>query len=136
MARGRMLRTLVWLTVAAVTSAVTLTQLKLSFDLSAFLPGQSTLVHDILVEQIRNGPSSRLLVIGIDGADRDQLAEASEYLTEELASSPLFISVVNGSFESQADEIPAPVDTHYLLMRNVDYSAESLAQSAACTQPT
>jgi predicted exporter len=108
-------------------SAVTLTQLKLSFDLSAFLPGQSTLVHDILVEQIRNGPSSRLLVIGIDGADRDQLAEASEYLTEELASSPLFISVVNGSFESQADEIPAPVDTHYLLMRNVDYSAESLA---------
>lgn len=115
-----------WIFAAAVSAAILFTRLELSFDLSAFLPGETTLQHDILVEQIRKGPASRLMIIGIGGAPAEELAEHSDTLKQELAASPLFANVLNGEFPEDTAEIPEPVASHVLLMRDIDYSAASL----------
>jgi predicted exporter len=116
----------VWLLVASVMISVIYLRLELSFDLSAFIPTQATASHEILIEQIRQGPASRLLVIGIAGASRDRLGDASEQLKQSLSASPAFVTVMNGEFNTEAATIPSPVDRYYLLMHDVDYSSESL----------
>ena len=88
---------------------VLVTRLELSFDLSAFLPQQTTLAHEILVEQIRTGPGSRLLVIGINGGAPEQLADVSEQLKTALAAQSAFVSVQNGEFTEEDASIPEPL---------------------------
>lgn len=107
---------------------ILVSRLHLSFDLSAFFPQETTLAHDVLIEQIRNGPGSRLLVIGISGAATDELAEASDQLKEALAGDARFITVLNGEFAEDSTDIPEPVKSYYLLMRDVDYSGDMLQQ--------
>jgi predicted exporter len=125
--RAGVKRTLLWLALTAALALVALSRLELTFDLSAFLPSRSTLSHDILVEQVRNGPASRLMVIGISGAPEPELEEASDRLRIALSGQDAFVSVLNGRLDSESEEIPAPVDRYYLLMRDVDYSERSLA---------
>ena len=122
-------RSLWWLAAAAVAAGILVTQLHLSFDLSAFLPKRTTLAHDILIEQVRSGPASRLLVIGIGGAGDDRVVAAGRSLQQALDGHPAFLSVLNGEFSEDAAAVPRPVDDYYLLMRDLDYSAASL-QSA------
>ena len=124
--QSRRLLNWVWLIAASVMVAVVYLRLELSFDLSAFVPRQTTLSHEILIEQIRRGPASRLLVIGIGGASGKALADASDQLKRNLSESPAFVTVMNGVFEAGATTVPAPVDTYYLLMRDLDYSTEAL----------
>ncbi len=104
-------------------------RLELSFDLSAFLPKQTTLTHDILIEQIRKGPGSRLLVIGVSGAPQAQLAEASEQIRQALSANPAFVSVLNGEPPEDGAAVPEPINSYYLLMRDVDYSLASLERA-------
>lgn len=124
--RSPRLLNLVWLIIAAIMAAIVYLRLDLSFDLSAFVPRQTTLSHEILIEQIRRGPASRLLVIGIGGASRSALADVSDQLKRKLSESPAFVTVMNGDFDADAATVPAPVDTYYLLLRDVDYSEEAL----------
>lgn len=118
-----------WLAAAAVAALVLATRLELSFDLSAFFPQQTTLAHDILIEQIRNGPGSRLLVIGIDGAPPDELAESSEQLKVVLSANAAFITVWNGEVSEDTSKVPEPINSYYLLMRDIEYSRDGLQQA-------
>ena len=122
-------RSALWLAAAAIAALVLVARLHLSFDLSAFLPQETTLAHDVLVEQIRSGPGSRLLVIGISGAAREDLAEASDQLKAALAADARFINVLNGEFAEDSTEIPEPVYSYFLLMRDVSYSRDALQQA-------
>ena len=115
-----------WLAAAVAAAMILATRLELSFDLSAFFPQQTTLAHDILIEQIRNGPGSRLLVIGINGAPPDQLAEASEQLKEDLSANAAFITVWNGEVSEDTSQVPEPIHSYFLLMRDIDYSRDGL----------
>jgi len=120
---------LLWLATAALAVFVLLGRLELSFDLSAFFPQKTTLTHDVLIEQLRSGPGSRLVVIGIKGADREQLTEASDHLRRALSADPAFVAVHNGEFDEDATEVPEPVRSYYLLMRDLDFSHASLQQA-------
>ena len=122
-------RSALWLAVAVVAVLVLATRLELSFDLSAFFPQQTTLEHDILIEQIRSGPGSRLLVIGISGAPADELAQASAQLKDVLSADTAFITVLNGEFSEDTEQVPEPVHSYYLLMRDIDYSRDALQQA-------
>ena len=126
-ARSSMERSLLWLGAAAVMLTIVVLRLDISFDLSAFLPSRTSLDQDVLIEQIKNGPASRLIVIGINGAPREELADASDQLKQALLLDSRFVTVINGEFNEQGTAIPAPVDRYYLLMRDVRYDAESLA---------
>ena len=114
-----------WLVVALLSAVILVTRLQISFDLSAFLPQQTNLPHDILLEQLRNGPGSRLLVIGVKGGSHHQLSELSESLREELAANTLFANVLNGEFSEDSTTTPEPIASYYLLMGDVDYSLTS-----------
>lgn len=65
-------------------------------DLSAFLPRSPSPVQELLVEQLRDGVASRLMLIGIEGAPPERLAEASKRLAAALRASGVFASVNNG----------------------------------------
>lgn len=73
-------------------------------DLGAFLPPAATRVQEILVDQLRAGASSRLLLVGIDGADEAALAKASRELARRLDASGAFGTVTNGEPERFAPD--------------------------------
>ena len=125
-APARWRRSLPWLVLALLATVVLATRLELSFDLSAFFPRQTTLTHDVLLEQLRNGPGSRLLVIGISGAPKNQLAEVSSRLQRELALYPEFAVVQNGEFPDVDQAVPEPIDRYYLLLDDIDYRREAI----------
>jgi predicted exporter len=66
-------------------------------DLSAFLPRSPSASQQILVDQLREGVVSRLILVGIEGAPPPALAALSEALAEHLAREPDFAYVNNGS---------------------------------------
>ena len=122
---------MIWISAALLMTVVLVTRLELSFDLSAFLPQQTTLAHEVLVEQIRTGPGSRLLVIGIGGAPPAQLAEVSEQLKQRLATEAAFVSVQNGELAEDDATVPEPLASYYLLLRDIDYSRDALQNTLA-----
>ena len=103
-----------------------LSRLQLSFDLSAFFPRHTTLTHEVLIEQVRNGPASRLLVIGIGAATPEDAVAAGRSLQQALSGDPAFAAVLNGEFDEQSVDVPFPVSDYYLLMRDLDYGAGGL----------
>ncbi len=119
-------RSLWWLGAIAVAVLILLTRLQLSFDLSAFFPRQATLSHEILIEQVRNGPASRLLVIGVGAASPEDAAEAGRLLQATLVDDPAFVAVLNGEFDEQSADVPFPVSDYYLLMDDLDFAADAL----------
>jgi predicted exporter len=123
-----------WLSVAFIAVFVLATRLQLSFDLSAFFPNETSLNHEILLEQLKNGPGSRLIVIGLSGGDNEQLAEASDELKLDLAENPLFINVLNGDFDIDNAAIPEPVSRYFPLMTDVNYSLESFRTALQARQ--
>ena len=123
---ARWRRSLPWMVLALLAALVLAARLELSFDLSAFFPRQATLAHDVLLEQLQNGPGSRLIVIGISGASRQQLAEVSSRLRQELARNPDFATVQNGEFPDVDESVPEPIDRYYLLLDDIDYSRASI----------
>ena len=94
-----------WLAGIAACVAV-IARTEFSTDLSAFLPRSPSPVQQVLVEQLRNGVVSRLILIGIEGDTPDRLAQASKRLATSLRASGSFASVNNGEdagFENDRD---------------------------------
>jgi len=65
-------------------------------DLSAFLPRNPTQSQQLLLEQIRDGLASRLILVGIEGADAPTRAALSKQIARRLRADPAFVSVNNG----------------------------------------
>ena len=118
-----------WIGLALLAMLVLAFRLQISFDISAFFPQETEMAHEILLEQFRNGPGSRILVVGLNGVDREQLTDLSDLMRSELAQSPLFSNVVNGELSDDVEAPPEPVASYYLLMRDVGYTKMAL-QSA------
>jgi len=72
-------------------------QARFTADLSAFLPKDPTPEQELLVQQLREGPASRLILIGIEGTDAATRARLSNALAERLRADPRFTSVQNGA---------------------------------------
>src|SRR5690349_14934387 len=95
---------LVWIALAAVAIGVVL-RARYSADLSAFLPQAPTAEQRLLVEQLRQGVASRLIIVGIEGADESARAALSRELAERLRKDPEFLAVENGdAAAAQRDE--------------------------------
>lgn len=65
-------------------------------DLSAFLPRTPTPEQQLLMDQLRDGLVSRLILVGIEGADAPTRAMLSRQTAQQLRSNPAFITVNNG----------------------------------------
>ncbi len=65
-------------------------------DLSAFLPRNPTPSQQLLLEQIHDGLASRLILVGIEGADPTTHANLSKHIAHELRTNSAFVSINNG----------------------------------------
>ena len=50
----------------------------------------------MLLEQIRDGLASRLILVGIEGVDAPTRARLSKQVAQRLRTNPAFVSVNNG----------------------------------------
>jgi predicted exporter len=115
-----------WLCTLTAAAAVAL-HARYVTDLSAFLPAHPTPQQRILVEQLREGPTSRLLLVGIEGGSRLARAAVSIDMGRRLRADPEFASVNNGQ-EASADRDRDFLFAHrYLLSDAVDARHFSVA---------
>lgn len=91
-------------------------------DLSAFLPDAPTPSQRLLVDQLRSGPVSRLLLLGIEGtgdsagaAGAPDRARLSKALAEALRGAPDIGAVSNGALSGDRDADKALFEHRYLL---------------------
>ena len=67
-----------------------------STDMSAFLPRSPEPAQQVLVDQLREGVVSRLILLAIEGAPPDRLAALSKAVASGLRADPAFGIVNNG----------------------------------------
>jgi len=65
-------------------------------DLSAFLPSTPTAEQQLLMDQLKDGLVSRLILVGIEGADPQRHAGLSKEIAQQLRGNPAFVTVNNG----------------------------------------
>ena len=107
-----------WLAACAVLALV-VARAHYSADLSAFLPATPTAAQAMLVDQIREGPASRLILIAIEGADAPVRAQLSARLASRLRSDARFRAVLNGDASTTGAD-RAFVFTHrYMLSERI-----------------
>ena len=80
---------------AVVVCVAVIARTEFSADLSAFLPRAPTPVQQVLVEQLRDGVVSRLILIGIEGAAPAAVAQTSKRLAAELRTPQTHFSAVS-----------------------------------------
>ncbi|BCA55718.1 membrane protein [Nitrospira sp. KM1] len=86
---------ILWVVFLLACGAV-VTRMTVTTDLAALLSGSAIPAQELLIAQLRDGVAARLLLIAIEGADPETLAEASGRLTEAIQTSNLFGYVHNG----------------------------------------
>ena len=96
MISARAARVAIWLAVLA-TAGWLVSQARFVADLSSFLPASPTPEQRLLVEQLRDGALSRVVLAGIEGADVGTRAALSRDLAGRLRADPAFAAVANGS---------------------------------------
>ena len=84
-------------------------------DLSAFLPSSPTPEQQLLLEQITDGLASRLILVGIEGADAPTRARLSKQIAQGLRTDPAFVSVNNGEPVSAERDRAFLFNNRYLL---------------------
>lgn len=109
-----------WLLALAGLTAFALRHLHVGTDLRSFMPPPQTAAQKLLMEQVGEGPGSRLLLLAIGGAPEAQLANLSRGLAQALQQDAAhFEQVVNGAFDPSAlDEALLPY--RYLLSPTLD----------------
>jgi len=104
----------IWLLVLMV-SGWQLTRTRVVADLGAFLPPSASPAQQLLLEQMRSGVASRLLLVALGGADAERLAQASHSMAAKLRASGLFASVQNGGEEGLRADREAFMNYRYVL---------------------
>jgi predicted exporter len=103
-----------WLAIIVVCGIIT-GRSQVTTDLSAFLPRSPTPAQQLLLQQIRHGLASRLILVGIEGADASTRARLSKQIAQRLRADPAFVSVNNGESVSVERDRAFLFDHRYLL---------------------
>ena len=122
-ARTRLLLALAWLALLLLGGWAWSGRLQLSGDLRKFMPEARTPAQHLLMEELGEGPGSRLLLLAIGGADPATLARQSQALREALSDAPQFALFANGS-AGGLESIPERLRPYrYLLSDSFDDDA-------------
>ncbi|WP_176115524.1 MMPL family transporter [Burkholderia cepacia] len=122
---------LVWL-LALVACGVAIGRAHFTADLSAFLPSSPSAGQRVLVDQLRDGIVSRLILVAIDGGDAATRAALSRRVAGTLRADPQFAAVHNGEAANDARDRQFIFDHRYLLSPAVTpqrFSADGLHQA-------
>jgi predicted exporter len=108
-----------WVAVLALLGWLVQQQLVIGTDLRLFLPNPTTTEQRLLLDEIGEGPATRVLVIALEGATPEGLADAARALQQALQSNAHFRFVSNG--ELALDSIPEDLLPYrYLLSPTLD----------------
>ncbi len=114
----RALPVALWLVVVALC-AVQVARTRFVTDLSSFLPAAPTAEQRLLVDELREGAFSRVMLLAIEGSDAAARARLSRSLAARLGADPRFSSVANGAVEGFAHEKEFLFDHRYALSPEV-----------------
>jgi len=108
-----------WIAAVAVLGWVVDRSLVVGTDLRLFMPSPRTAQEKLLLEEIGEGPASRLLLLAISGPDPQAVAGTSIALAAALRRSPEFRWVANG--QGDVESIPERLLAYrYLLSPTLD----------------
>ncbi|MGY6239551.1 MMPL family transporter [Burkholderia ambifaria] len=122
---------LVWL-LALVACAIAIARANFTADLSALLPRAPSAGQRVLVEQLRDGIVSRLILVAIDGGDAATRAALSRRVAGTLRADRQFSAINNGEAVNDARDQQFVFDHRYLLSPAVTprrFSADGLHQA-------
>jgi predicted exporter len=100
--RARIALLVVWLLALAGLGALIAQRLQVSTDLRSFMPAPTTPDQRLLMEQVGEGPGSRLLLLAISGKPDAQLAALSQGLLKKLKGDPRYAQIINGNLDLAA----------------------------------
>ena len=103
-----------WLMFIAACGIV-ISRSQFTTDLSAFLPRSPTPAQQLLLEQLRDGLASRLILVGIEGADAPTRAALSKHVAQRLRADSAFVAVNNGEPVSAERDRAFLFNNRYLL---------------------
>ena len=109
----RMLAVALWLLGLAIAGVI-VARTPVATDMSAFLPRAPTPAQQMLVDQLREGVVSRLMLVAIDAAP-DRLAGISRAMAADLRADARFAVVANGDVAALARERDLVWRNRYLL---------------------
>ncbi len=112
------------------------TQTRFVADLSSFLPAAPTAEQRLLVDQLRDGAISRVMLMGIEGADAATRANLSRELAEQLRTDARFVTVANGTSGNFERERGLLLDYRYVLSPAVTperFSADGMHAAISAT---
>ena len=110
---------LLWLALVVVAMWVVFSQTRVATDLTLFLPRGADPVEELLIEQLREGPASRVILIALEEAPSRDLARTSRGLAQRLRTDGLFAYVNNGDMPWSQRERNLLLDHRYLLSPGV-----------------
>ena len=116
-----------WLLGLLAATYVLFFRTTITADLLGFLPRSASPAQQLLVDQLREGVASRLLLFGIEGAGVSELAETSRAFGKELQESSLFTYVNNGEQSLSRRDQAFIFDHRYLLSPKVSEDSFSVA---------
>lgn len=119
MSSRRRLAFIVWLVLLAAC-ALQVARTRFVADLSSFLPEAPSDEQRLLVDQLRDGALSRVMLAGIEGADEPTRARLSRELVQRLASDSRFALASNGASAGLERERGLVFDHRYVLSPQVD----------------
>ena len=93
------LRVGIWL-VFVLACTIIVARSQYGADLAAFLPSSPTPTQRFLVDELREGVVSRLILAGVEGGDEANRAALSRSLAARLEKNELFVYIANGAQDS------------------------------------
>ena len=105
-------------------------------DLSAFLPANPTPEQQLLVDQLRDGPASRLILVAIERGDSATRARISADMADRLRKDSQFSAVNNGAAVAGQRDREFLFQHRYLLSESVNAERFSVSGLNAAIRAT
>ncbi len=112
--RRQFLPVWLWLGFLLLCGAI-ISRTQITTDLSAFLPRNPTAEQQLLMDQLKDGLASRLILVGIEGADGPARARLSKEVARSLRADAAFVAVNNGEPVNKERDRTYLFNNRYLL---------------------
>ncbi|MEO8445664.1 MAG: hypothetical protein ABI567_11725, partial [Gammaproteobacteria bacterium] len=116
--RPRAVSIFIWLALLAAGAWV-VARAHFVADMTAFLPARPSAAQQVLVDELRDGVVSRVILMAIDGGDAETRAQLSQDMAASLHGNPAFTVVGNGREPAVAGQKSFVFEHRYLLSRAV-----------------
>ena len=112
----------IWGILIVLSAVYLVTSVHMSSQMSDLLPVAKNSTQKMVIDQIRNGPSSQLLLLGIEGPLPTELTRLSKRLSAWMKASPHFQFIANGEQTGTEKEHELLFEYRYLLSPALDTS--------------